>query len=185
MSHFDDRILKLSSIAGMNFYKRSMQTNPLLTKCIITGFTLGAGDVIAQQLDNEKKYNAERTLKMTAFGFFAVGPAVVTWMNILDKVRVANFYTTLGIRLALDQIVWTPIFLTGFLTGMSVLEGHTFGQAKKKLENKFFDTIKASWAVWIPVQSINLSLVPVTHRPVVIQVVALGWNTFLSFINYK
>lgn len=169
----------------MNFYKLAMKRNPFLTQSALTGVLLGSGDILAQQIETDKKYSPIRTLKMAVFGLVAVGPVVVTWMNILDKVRLANRYSTLVARLALDQFAFTPFSLTGFFTGMSLMEGHTLEQTKKKLNEKFVDTLKASWCVWIPVQSLNLSLVPVQHRPVVIQIIALGWNTFLSYINYK
>eukprot|EP00835_Amoeboradix_gromovi_P001281 NODE_55_length_26219_cov_0.194908.p15 type:complete len:171 gc:universal NODE_55_length_26219_cov_0.194908:5030-5542(+) len=169
----------------MNMYKIAMSRNPFLTQCGITGVLLGSGDVLAQQLEKDKPYSGIRTLKMTAFGLIAVGPVIVTWMNLLDKVRLANTYTTLAARLALDQFAFTPFSLTGFFTGMSLMEGHTLEKTKLKLKEKFTDTLKTSWMVWIPVQSLNLSLVPVQHRPAIIQIVALGWNTFLSYTNYK
>ena len=169
----------------MNFYKIAMKRNPFVTQCGLTGILLGIGDTVAQQIETDKKYSAKRTLKMATFGLFAVGPVVVTWMNVLDKVRLAGVYSTLGVRLALDQFAFTPFSLAGFFSGMSLMEGHSFKQTKEKLSEKYFNTLKASWSVWIPIQAVNLGIVPVAHRPVVIQIAAIGWNTFLSFVNYQ
>ena len=162
-----------------------MKKNPFVTQSVLTGMLLGVGDIIAQQIETDKKYSTKRTLKMAAFGLFAVGPVVVTWMNLLDKVKLASVYSTLGVRLALDQFAFTPFSLAGFFTGMSLMEGHSLEQTKTKLSEKYFDTLKASWSVWIPIQAVNLGFVPVAHRPVVIQIAAIGWNTFLSYVNYQ
>ena len=169
----------------MNFYRTAMKRNPFATQCVLTGALLGTGDILAQQIEKDKPYNAVRTLKLAGFGLFAIGPVVVTWMNILDKVRFANKFATLGSRLALDQFAFTPFSLAGFFTGLSLLEGNSWEKTKSKLSDKFESTLKTSWMVWIPVQSVNLSIVPLQHRPLVIQVVALGWNTFLSHVNYQ
>eukprot|EP00834_Sanchytrium_tribonematis_P008817 NODE_1204_length_1800_cov_0.690182.p2 type:complete len:170 gc:universal NODE_1204_length_1800_cov_0.690182:891-1400(+) len=169
----------------MNFYKRAMAKSPFITQCVLTGILLGAGDGIAQKIEDKEKYDFKRTIKMSAFGLCAVGPVVVTWMNILDKVKFASMYATVGARLALDQFAFTPFSLTGFFTGLSLIEGHSLDQIKVKLNEKFYDTLTTSWKVWIPVQSINLSVVPVQHRPLIIQIVALGWNAFLSYVNYQ
>lgn len=46
-------------------------------------------------------------------------------------------------------------------------------------------TLKASWALWIPVQTINMGFVPVQQRLLFVNVVSLAWNTFLAVVAGK
>lgn len=39
-----------------------------------------------------------------------------------------------------------------------------------------------SWAVWIPVQSINMAFVPPPQRLLFVNVVSIFWNTFLALV---
>lgn len=55
--------------------------------------------------------------------------------------------------------------------------------AKKKLEKAYIPGLKANWMVWPAVQTANFTLVPLEHRVLVVNIVSLGWNCFLSYLN--
>lgn len=63
---------------------------------------------------------------------------------------------------------------------MAILEG---GSPSEKLEQSYWAGLKANWAVWPAVQAINFTLVPLQHRVLVVNIVSLGWNCFLSYLN--
>jgi len=67
-----------------------------------------------------------------------------------------------------------------FLSTMGYLDGEG---ARKKLEKAYVTGIKANWLVWPAVQSVNFTVVPLEHRVLVVNVVSLGWNCFLSYLN--
>jgi len=78
-----------------------------------------------------------------------------------------------------------------FLSSMAYLEG--FGpdgvkkpakeRVKERLESAYVKGIKANLCVWPWVQLLNFSVVPLPHRLLVVNAVAIPWNCYLSFLN--
>ena len=54
---------------------------------------------------------------------------------------------------------------------------------KDKLESTYATALQKNWMVWPFVQAINFKVVPLQHRVLVVNVVSLGWNCYLSFLN--
>lgn len=54
---------------------------------------------------------------------------------------------------------------------------------KDKLESTYWTALTKNWMVWPFVQAINFTIVPLHHRVLVVNVISLGWNCYLSFLN--
>lgn len=63
---------------------------------------------------------------------------------------------------------------------MSVLEGT---DPKKKLEANYSTALQKNYMIWPAVQAVNFKLVPLEHRVLVVNIVSLGWNCYLSYLN--
>ena len=71
---------------------------------------------------------------------------------------------------------------------MSALEPSQNGNTAKervqdRLQSTYLTALSKNWMVWPFVQAVNFSVVPVQHRVMVVNVVALGWNCYLSYLN--
>jgi hypothetical protein len=55
----------------------------------------------------------------------------------------------------------------------------------ERLDSTFYTALTRNWMVWPAVQLVNFSVVPLDHRVLVVNVVALGWNCYLSYLNNK
>lgn len=109
------------------------------------------------------------------------GPAATKWYSILQKyVNVGSHNTTIAARVAADQIVFAPCNMALFLSSMSIMEG---SDPKEKLDKSYLPGLKANWVLWPAVQAVNFKLVPLEHRVLVVNIVSLGWNCFLSWLN--
>lgn len=109
------------------------------------------------------------------------GPAATKWYQILQqRVNLGSTGATTAARVLADQTVFASTNLFVFLSTMSILEG---GSPKEKLEKSYLPGLKANWLVWPAVQAINFTLVPLHHRVLVVNIVSLGWNCFLSYLN--
>jgi protein Mpv17 len=84
----------------------------------------------------------------------------------------------------LDQAVLTPVAVTFFFGSMSVLEGRP-DEAVSRIQAAYVPTLLRNWGVFIPTQIINFGLVPNHLRFVVVSVVSLFWNTYLSVANAR
>lgn len=109
------------------------------------------------------------------------GPAATKWYQFLQKKVVLSTNTrTTAARVLADQSVFATTNMALFLSSMSWLEGTS---PKEKLKKNYISGLKANWVIWPPVQAMNFTVVPLEHRVLVVNVVSLGWNCFLSYLN--
>jgi protein Mpv17 len=109
------------------------------------------------------------------------GPAATTWFAFLQRrVVLSNKYTTIGARVALDQLLFTPTNLACFLSSMALMEGSS---PAAKLKSTYATALKKNWQIWPGVQFVNFAYVPLEFRVFVVNIVSLGWNCYLSYLN--
>jgi protein Mpv17 len=87
--------------------------------------------------------------------------------------------TTLA-RVALDQGVFAPVFIGVFLSSMATLEGNS---VKEKLDKNYTTALTSNYMLWPFAQAINFKVVPLEHRVLFVNVISIGWNCYLSYLN--
>ncbi|KAK4574365.1 Protein required for ethanol metabolism [Recurvomyces mirabilis] len=140
---------------------------------------------MAQQLVEKKgwgNHELARTGRMALYGGCVFGPAATLWFGFLQRAVRLPGRPNLEIvaRVAADQCIMASTNLFVFLSTMAVLEGT---DPKKKLESTYFNALKKNWMVWPAVQLVNFKFVLLEHRVLVVNIVSLGWNCYLSFLN--
>ncbi|TFK35307.1 hypothetical protein BDQ12DRAFT_655678 [Crucibulum laeve] len=165
-------------------YNALLLRRPLATQCATAAFLFGTGDVIAQQAVEKrgKEHDFIRTARLTFYGGAMFGPAMTYWYAFLNKLKFASPTKALIYRVWLDQAILTPGAVAAFYTSMAVLEGKP-KEAWPRIQNAYVPTLVRNWGVFIPTQIINFSLVPPHLRLVVVSIVSLFWNTYLSAAN--
>jgi len=63
---------------------------------------------------------------------------------------------------------------------MAIMEG---SNPKDKLESAYWQALSKNWMVWPFIQIINFKFVPLHHRLLLVNVISLGWNCYLSYLN--
>ncbi|XP_053918734.1 protein Mpv17 isoform X6 [Cuculus canorus] len=104
-------------------------------QAVTAGTLMGAGDVIAQQLVEQRGlhgHQGHRTLKMMAIGFCFVGPVVGGWYRVLDRLVPGNTKVVAVKKMMLDQ--------------------------------DYVDALLTNYCIWPPVQIANFYFVPLQHR---------------------
>jgi len=109
------------------------------------------------------------------------GPAATTWFKFLqNKIVMRNKNLEIAARVVCDQTLFASTGLFVFLSSMAIMEGTS---PKDKLEKSYSTALQKNWMVWPWVQAINFKLVPLHHRVLVVNVISLGWNCYLSYLN--
>ncbi|KAJ2960885.1 hypothetical protein NQZ79_g3852 [Umbelopsis isabellina] len=136
------------------------------------------GDVIAQHaVEKRETHDYMRTLRLTGFGGLVAAPLLSNWYKFLDKnIRLSNPFKSLIARVALDQFLFAPSFIALFFSAQGALEGKS---AIEQLQGII------QFLLWPAVQFFNFYVTPLNHRLMVTNIVALGWNTYLSTANQK
>ncbi|APA06706.1 hypothetical protein SS1G_04706 [Sclerotinia sclerotiorum 1980 UF-70] len=168
----------------LRWYQMKLAARPVLTQSITSAVLFATGDVLAQQLVEKKGINGHeiaRTGRMALYGGAIFGPIATNWFKFLqNKVVLKNKNLEMAARVAADQCIVAPLNLGLFLTTMSVLEG---SDPKKKLEANYSTALQKNYMIWPAVQAVNFKLVPLEHRVLVVNIVSLGWNCYLSYLN--
>ncbi|KAL0068096.1 Protein required for ethanol metabolism [Marasmius tenuissimus] len=106
------------------------------------------------------------------------------WYQFLNRIKFASPTRAIIYRVWLDQAVLTPGAVAFFFGSMSVLEGKP-NEAWGRIQSAYAPTLVRNWGVFVPTQIINFALVPHHLRFVVVSVVSLFWNTYLSIANAR
>ncbi|KAJ9627169.1 Protein required for ethanol metabolism [Taxawa tesnikishii (nom. ined.)] len=171
--------------SAFRWYQLKLAQRPMLTQSVTTAVLFATGDTMAQQLVERKglrNQEFDRTARMAFYGGCIFGPAATTWFGFLQRriVFPGRPNTEILARVALDQGVFAGCNLSFFLSTMAVLEG---SDPKEKLESTYWTALTKNWMVWPWVQIVNFKFVPLQHRVLVVNVISLGWNCYLSFLN--
>ncbi|EGU89103.1 protein SYM1 [Fusarium oxysporum f. sp. raphani 54005] len=169
----------------IRWYNARLAARPLLTQSVTTAFLFATGDVTAQQLVEKKgveKHDLVRTGRMALYGGFVFGPVATTWFAFLARrVNVpGNKKAEVLTRVACDQLGFAPVMIGVFLSSMATMEGKS---AQERIDKAWWPALKANWMLWPAVQVINFSLIPLQYRLFFANIIAIGWNSYLSWVN--
>lgn len=177
--------------AFFKWYTTSVKRSPKLTNGIMTGSLFGIGDAVAQVFfpeNGKKKYDAARTFRAVFYGSIIFAPIGDKWYKFLNGKIVLkpgeNWINNIA-RVLCDQLIFAPACIPVYYGVMTLFEGKSIASAKEKIQNNFSSTLVTNWYVWPWVQLLNFSVVPVHHRLLTVNFVAIFWNTFLSIKNSK
>ncbi|TQN74430.1 Protein sym-1 [Colletotrichum shisoi] len=168
----------------LGWYQARLAARPLLTQSITTAVLFATGDITAQQLVDKRgleKHDLARTGRMALYGGVIFGPIATNWFKFLQhNVVLKNKNAEILARVAVDQGVFAPVMISVFLSSMATLEGSS---VQEKLEKNYKTALTSNYMLWPFVQIVNFKLVPLHHRLLFVNVISIGWNSYLSFLN--
>jgi len=166
-------------------YLDCLESNPLITKILTTAFLVGGGDVIAQLfIEKNSSLDPHRSMKMLIFGGCIVGPSLHFWYNFLNRTFTVAGTSGALQRLACDQGIFAPTFIVIAFTFMLGMDGRIH-DVPVHLKEHWWPTTVTNWVLWIPTMFLVFRFVPLSLQVLVVNGVALIWNTYLSFVGHK
>ncbi|XP_008544880.2 protein Mpv17-like, partial [Microplitis demolitor] len=165
-------------------YQNLLVKYPMGMQALQAGTLMGVGDQIAQNLVEKRKFNELdflRTAQFYSIGLFIAGPSVRGWYGILDKYFGSKGSVVALKKVACDQFLFAPPFIAVLLATIGFMQGNNAEGVQKKLSNEYKDILINNYKIWPLVQLINFGLVPLNYQVLVNQIVAIFWNTYISF----
>ncbi|XP_046838716.1 protein sym-1 isoform X2 [Vespa crabro] len=153
---------------------------------IVTGILMGLGDQLAQNFVERNKFkdlDFARTGHFISIGFFIAGPATTTWYRILDKYIGSKGGVVVMKKVLCDQLLFAPSFLSILLVSIGLLQGNDIDSLKHKLKTNYFEILLNNYKIWPMVQLVNFYFIPLQYQVLLVQSVALLWNTYISYIT--
>ncbi|XP_030832154.1 protein Mpv17-like [Strongylocentrotus purpuratus] len=157
---------------------------PFRTQAVTSGVLFFASDCISQQAVERKgwkNHDKLRTLRQSAFGFCFAGPSLFAWYKLLNRIYPGSGKLTPLWKMLTDQTVFPPVFLTVYFSTVALTTGKKVDEVPAILIRDIPSTYARGLMIWPAVQLVNFYYVPLLHRVLVVNIVSMMWNTYLSW----
>ncbi|XP_015119217.1 protein Mpv17 [Diachasma alloeum] len=168
----------------LNLYRNLLSKYPLRMQAIQAGALMAVGDQIAQNFVEKRKFediDYIRTAKFYAIGFCIGGPATYTWYGLLDKHIGSKGGLVAMKKVACDQLLFAPCFIGVLLSAVGFMQGNNVNSIREKLQREYLEILRNNYKVWPMVQMMNFAFVPLQYQVLVVQSVAVLWNSYVSY----
>ena len=100
----------------------------------------------------------------------------------LTNFFVCSFFSPAAfVSVLCDQLVFSPLFIGTFLSSLTILDGK-LSEVVSRLKSGWLDSLLLNWKIWVPCQLVNFRFVPQNYQVLFANMVALVWNTGLSYM---
>ncbi|KAJ6109142.1 hypothetical protein N7486_001376 [Penicillium sp. IBT 16267x] len=130
-------------------------------------------------------YDPWRTVRHLIVGAGSAIPSYNWFWFLHNNFNFSSKLLSILTKVTVQQIVFTPVFNTYFFSGHSLLAGATFEETWERLKKALPVSITNSVKLWPAVTAFSLMYVPPEFRNVFSGVIAIGWQTYLSWLNQK
>ncbi|KAM4065713.1 peroxisomal protein [Hirsutella rhossiliensis] len=170
----------VSSVAEA--YGRAQRAHPYRTQIVGALVVFFCADLSAQHIGG-REYDAARTARALVIGFVAAVPFYKWFVFLSKNFNYASRVRSLVTKVAVNQLVFTPTFNVYFFGSHALLAGDGLDAALQRV----CDAVPTSWLnsfkVWPATVFITLAFLPLEYRTLVSNFVAVGWQTYLSYLN--
>ena len=150
-------------------------------------FFTGFGDYLQQKYER-RKWNPWRSFHMSSTYGLTSGFLCHFWYNALDKVVPGVGLKVVLRKIALDQILFSPICIVAcVLAAQSFNNQHIFQSFTKDalIMDKSVDLYVADWLLWPPAQFINFHFLPTKYRVLFDNLVSLVFDCYSSKVQHN
>ena len=175
-------------------YRGVLDSKPLLIKGLASMVAFALGDLLAQILVAAgQPFDVTRFLRFTSFGLLLHGPLSHAFYGQLDGAWPGANSRAVAVKVAVDQLVWAPLFsllFFGYIGGLEAL-GSTASLTVAmqhigyKTKANLLRAIAGSWKVWPLAHTINYRFIPSPLRVPYINSVQIGYCCFLSLVGSR
>ncbi|KAM3524135.1 hypothetical protein MY4038_007876 [Beauveria bassiana] len=163
-------------------FGRAQKKRPYVVQTVSAMFIFIAADVGAQNI-NGAEYDPVRTARTTFIGALFAIPQY-RWFYVLA--RYFNYKSkvlSITAKVVFNQVTFAVAFPTYFFGMQALLSGESIAGTIQRLQDTVPRSWQNSWKVWPAAMAFNLSLVPLEYRALFSGLIAIGWQTYLSWMN--
>ncbi|RYP70430.1 hypothetical protein DL771_005471 [Monosporascus sp. 5C6A] len=163
-------------------YARAQRKRPWVTQVTSTLVIYFCADLSAQRISGNS-YDPKRTVRSLIIGGVSSIPSYTWFMWLSRNFNYSSHLLSIAAKVAVNQTFFTPIFNTYFFGAQALLSGDTLSETWERVKMTVPVSIANSLKLWPAVTAFSFTYVPLEYRSVFAGVVAVGWQTYLSFLN--
>lgn len=163
-------------------YARSQRKRPLTTQLCTSLVIYFASDLSAQRMGGAD-YDPVRTLRSLTIGGISSIPSYKWFIWLSHSFNYPSRLLSLGTKVAVNQLCFTPIFNTYFFGMQAALAGEGIAEVWDRIRRTVPVSFVNSCKLWPAVTAFSFTFVPLEYRSLFAGLIAVGWQTYLSFLN--
>ncbi|KAI0871913.1 hypothetical protein GGS24DRAFT_37974 [Hypoxylon argillaceum] len=132
-----------------------------------------------------RRHDWARTARSLAIGGTAAIPGFIWYSFLSRSFNYSSRVLSIAVKVAVNQLTFTPLFSVYFFGAQALLSGDSPAEAWRRVSNTVPVSFVNSCKLWPAVTAFSFAFVPFEYRSVFGGVVAVGWQTYLSFLNRR
>ncbi|EFR05060.1 hypothetical protein MGYG_09185, partial [Nannizzia gypsea CBS 118893] len=129
------------------------------------------------------RYDPLRTLRHVSIGGFVAIPSYTWFMFVHNNFNYASKFLSITTKVVLSQVIYAPLFNVYFFSAQSLLSGASWSETLQRLQVTLPVSIVNSAKIWPAVSAFMFLYIDPAFRAIFAGVIALGWQTYLSWLN--
>ncbi|KAK4099256.1 FMN-linked oxidoreductase [Parathielavia hyrcaniae] len=163
-------------------YARAQRKRPYVTQVCTSLFIYLCSDISAQSMSG-KDYDPTRTARSLLVGSISAIPSYRWFVWLSDNFNYPSRVLSIAAKVIVNQICFTPVFNTYFFGMQALLSGANPAETWERIRQTVPVSCLNSCKLWPAVTAFSFALLPLEYRPVFGGVIAVGWQTYLSYLN--
>ena len=172
--------VKATAVKFSGWYDAKLTQHPIATKAVTSAALYIVGDSMAQVLAGGS-FDWARLARGAVWGGL-FGVMAHGWYGALEKIVLAEGRVGAALRVAWDQLTWTPIVNIAFFVVGAALRTGSPAEGMAEARDKLWPTLKVNWIVWPVLQAVNFTMVPLPYRVLYINIASVFWAAYLSTV---
>jgi protein Mpv17 len=164
---------------------------PIGTKAASSMLAFALGDLLAQCLFSfGTNFNVMRFLRMIVFGGVVHAPSGHMFYRFLERKIPGIDKDALRKKVAIDQLLWSPLFAVITFTFMGLISGYPTKSivallSEKTWNNSVLEYCICSWLVWPMAHLVNFTRVKPSQRLLYVNSVQVFFNILVSSLVFS
>ncbi|KAK0636767.1 hypothetical protein B0T17DRAFT_587816 [Bombardia bombarda] len=163
-------------------YARGQRKRPLTTQLCSSLVIYFCSDLSAQSMA-DRDYDPVRTVRSLTIGAISSIPSYKWFLWLSHNFNYSSHLLSLGTKVLVNQLCFTPIFNSYFFGMQALLAGETLSATWERITVTVPVSFVNSCKLWPAVTAFSFTFVPIEYRSIFAGVVAVGWQTYLSYLN--
>ncbi|KAH6632428.1 hypothetical protein F5144DRAFT_593200 [Chaetomium tenue] len=165
-------------------YARAQRKRPYVTQVCTSLVIYLCSDISAQSMGG-RDYDPTRTARSLMIGSISSIPSYNWFVWLSESFNYRSRLLSLATKVVVNQICFTPVFNTYFFGMQALLSGATLPETWERITKTVPISCLNSCKLWPAVTAFTFAFIPLEYRPVFGGVIAVGWQTYLSYLNRR
>lgn len=141
-----------------------------------------AADISAQSISGSD-YDPKRTARSLTIGAISSIPSFEWFVFLSNNFNYTSKLLSLATKVVVNQVFYTPVFNSYFFGMQAFLSGDNFEEIVERIRRTVPTSMWNSLKLWPAVTAFSFAFIPLEYRSIFAGVIAVGWQTYLSFLN--